>query len=590
MRGIWRALRANPGTAAILSLGLGWALLMHSMGWTQSAFYAQVRAVASGTTQIDRWHWETGDKAWVDGHFYSVKAPGLAGISVPAYLALDAVGAKHLARHAAETAHRSSWDSWHSRHQPPFRSYGFSRARTRRIEAQVATTAPMGWALTLLGAVLPAIGLLFCVRWVAERIEPGYGTAAAITLGIGTVVMTFASEYFAHVASAALGFAAFALLFREREGPSRLALVAAAGLLAGLAVCFEYPLGLLGIVLFGYALARGPRLRRGAAYAAAAVAGAAPALLYNLWSLGSVFRFAYSDAVAVPGRSGHSVLGLNSDGFFGITAPRPGAAVDLLLSGRGLLTLTPVLVMGVVGAVLMHRRGQRAEAWVIFGVAAAFFLYNSAYWQPLGGDTPGPRFLIPVLPFLAVGLAPAFRRFRALTLGLAVASGVMMVAGALTYPLVTADGTAIWAQRLVWSDLEHTLLTPMGVTNPWLALVPVLAALAAAVAFAARATPWAPAGAIGLALLGVLGWAAASIVTPSVAGDPQTPLGGGGATLGLVAFAACAAALTLLRLRYVERRGAAASESPALLEPAPVVSGLGAGSGRRGPYEAEPGA
>ena len=244
-------------------------------------------------------------------------------------------------------------------------------------------------------------------------------------------------------------------------------------------------------------MARGPRLRRGAAYAAAAVAGAAPALLYNLWSLGSVFRFAYSDAVAVLGRSGHAVLGLNSDGFFGITAPRPGAAVDLLLSGRGLLTLTPVLVMGLVGAVLMRRRGQRAEAWVIFAVAAAFFLYNSAYWQPLGGDTPGPRFLIPVLPFLAVGLAPAFRRFRALTLGLAIASGVMMVAGALTYPLVTADGIAIWAQRLVWADLEHTVLTPIGVTNPWLAVVPVLAALAAAVAFAARATPPAPVGAIG---------------------------------------------------------------------------------------------
>ncbi len=400
MRGIWRALRANPGTAAILSLGLAWALSMHSMGWSQSAFYAQTRAMASGTTKIDRWHWETGDKAWVDGHFYSVKAPGLAVTTLPMYLGIDAVGAKELARDAAATAHRSSWDSWRSRHEPPFQSYGFSRVRARQVEAQVANSAPIGWALTLVGAVLPAIGLLFGVRWVAERIEPGYGTAAAITLGIGTVVMTFASEYFAHVASAALGFAAFAVLFREREGPPRLPLVAAAGLLAGLAVCFEYPLGLLGIVLFGYALARGPRLRRGATYAAAAAVGAAPALLYNLWSLGSVFSFAYSDAVAVLGRNGHAVLGLNSDGFFGITAPRPGAVVDLLLSGRGLLTLTPVLVMGLVGAVLMRRRGQRAEAWVIFAVAASFFLYNSAYWQPLGGDTPGPRFLIPVLPFL----------------------------------------------------------------------------------------------------------------------------------------------------------------------------------------------
>ena len=177
---------------------------------------------------------------------------------------------------------------------PPFQSYGFSRDRARHVEAKVANTTAIVWALTLLGAVLPAIGLLFMVRWVAERIEPGYGAAAAITLGIGTIVMTFASEYFDHIASAALGFAAFVLLFSEREGPPRLALVAAAGLLAGLAVCFEYPLGLLGIVLFGYALARAPRLRRGATYAAAAATGAAPALLYNLWSLGSPLRFAYS--------------------------------------------------------------------------------------------------------------------------------------------------------------------------------------------------------------------------------------------------------------------------------------------------------
>jgi hypothetical protein len=560
MRGMWWALRANPGLAAILSLGLAWGFFMHSPGWTQSSVYAQVRALASGTTEIDRWQWETGDKAWVDGHFYSVKAPGLATLTLPAYLGLDAIGAKGLAQNAATMAHRSSWDGWRVHHEAPFESYGFSRARARQVEVKAANTTPIVWALTLLGVVLPAVGLLLTVRWIAERIEPGYGAAAAITLGVGTIVMTFAAEYFDHIASAALGFAAFALLFSEREGSPRLALVAAAGLLAGLAICFEYPLGLLGIVLFGYALARGPRLRRGVAYGAAAVAGAAPALLYNLWSLGSPLRFAYSDAVAVPGRSGHAILGLNSAGFFGITTPRPGAAVDLLLSGRGLLALTPVLVMGLVGAAVMRRSGRRAEAWVIFAVAAVFFLYNSAYWQPLGGGTPGPRFLIPALPFLAVGLAPAFRHFRAMTLALAIASGTMMVAGALTYPLVSGDGIAPWMQRLVWGDLEHTVLTPLGVTDPWLAIIPVLAALSAAMAFAASATPRAPVGAIRPAMLALLAWGLASIVTPSIAGDSEPPLGGGAATLGLVAAAGCASALTLLLVRHLERRAGAASE------------------------------
>jgi len=100
----------------------------------------------------------------------------------------------------------------------------------------VAQNTAMVWVLTLFGAVLPGIALLLLVRWAAERVEPGFGTAAAVTLGLGTIVMTFGSEYFSHIASAALGFGAFALLMREREGPRRIGIVAIAGLLAGLAV------------------------------------------------------------------------------------------------------------------------------------------------------------------------------------------------------------------------------------------------------------------------------------------------------------------------------------------------------------------
>src|SRR5213076_1608856 len=195
---------------------------------------------------------------------------------------------------------------------------------------------------------------LLLVRWAAERIEPGFGTAAAITLGLGTIVMTFAAEFFSHVASATLGFAAFAILFRERQGPPRLLPVAAAGLVAGLAVTFEYPLGLLGVILFVYALARpAPRLPRALTYGAAAVLGAIPALAFNWWALGSPLDFAYSSAVAVQGLSGHAVLGLNDPGFFGIGVPRPSAAVDLLIASRGILTLTPVLAVAVAGAAMM---------------------------------------------------------------------------------------------------------------------------------------------------------------------------------------------------------------------------------------------
>jgi hypothetical protein len=341
---------------------------------------------------------------------------------------------------------------------------------------------------------------------------------------------------------------------REREGPGQIGLVAIAGLVAGLAVCFEYPLAILAAILFFYALARPERVRRAGAFAAAAAVGAAPALLYNLWSLGSPFRFAYSYAVSIPGRSGHEELGLNSGGFFGITVPRPGAAIDLLLSGRGLLTLTPVLVMGLVGAVAMRRRGYRAEATVIGSVAALYFLYNSGYWQPLGGGTPGPRFLIPTLPFLALGLASAYRRFPAVTLGLAIPSALTMLAAALTYPLLGDTGTATWISWLAQGSLEHTLLTAFGVTNAWLAILPVLAALAAAVVFAALATPAVRLGSVAPAMYAVAAWSVVAIAGPTIAGDPITPLDDGSAALVLVAAGLAASLLTLLALRYRELR------------------------------------
>ena len=532
------SVRARPGLAAIACLGIAWGFVMHSMGWAQLAHFAQVRALADGQANIDRWHWQTKDKAWVDGHFYSVKAPGLPLLTLPEYMALDVAGAWSVSREAADSASHAAHPRWappgHS--YPYVMQYGFDPHRAMRVETQVEDEAPMVWALTLLGAVIPAIVLLLLVRWAGDRIQPGYGTAAAVTLGLGTILMTFAAEYFSHVAAAALGFATFAILFREREGPPRLLPVAAAGLVAGLAVTFEYPLGLLGIILFVYALSRpAPRLPRALTYGAAAVIGAAPALAFNWWALGSPLDFAYSSAVAIQGLSGHAVLGLNDPGFFCIAVPRPSAALDL-------------------GAVLMRHTERRAEANVVLAVAAVFFVYNSGYWLPFGGGTPGPRFLIPAMPFLALGWAVSYKRLPALTLAMAVPSFLLMLVGSMTFPLIGQNGTSTWAGELGNGILEQTLLTVVGVGNSWLATAPVVAALATAIVLAARATPRARLSDARLAAGALAAWVLIFVFGPTIAGDPVTPLHDGTAALTLAAGAALSSAATIAVLRYRERR------------------------------------
>jgi hypothetical protein len=542
----------RPGVLAIVAIGIAWGAIMHQMGWAQLAHFAEVRALADARKDIDPWHWETGDVAYIDGHYYSVKSPGLAALSAPPYLALEGVGALDVAREAALNARSAGSPRWAPNPEPPWAQYGYSRDRARVIEARIESNTSVVWALTLLVAVVPSVLLLVGVRWVAEGLVPGYGTAAAVTLGLGTILAVFAAEFFSHAISAALAFAAFCVLWREREGRPRLMLVGAAGLLAGLAVTFEVQVGLVGVVLFGYALARGERVRRGAAYAAGAFAGAAPHLIFNWWMLGSPLRFAYGDAVAETGVSGHDEIGLNDDGFFGITLPRLDGFGEVLIGGRGMLALTPVIVMAVVGIVLMYQRGRRTEALTIGGIAAAYLLYNAAYWQPLGGGAPGPRFMLPTLPFLALGLAYAYRAYPATTVALAVPSVVSMLVATITYPLVGYEGPAEWIDRFASSELEHTVLTVLGAQSNWVAVVPVVLAVGAALALAARATPWPHSAGhdVRLALGALAAWAVLFAVGPTITNDPVTPLDGGETAFWVPGVALPLALAALAGLRY----------------------------------------
>jgi hypothetical protein len=554
----------------VVTLGVAWGLVMHTMGWAQLAHFAQVRAFSEGQAQVDQWHWETNDKAWVDGHFYSVKSPGMAALTTPVYKLIEGVGGEKLSRAAITNEKRTANPKWHPTSVVPLENYGFDVERGLRVQQRVEDETPIVWALTLIAAVIPAVLMLLGVRWAADRFEPGYGTAAAITLGLATIVMTFAAEFFSHVISAALAFGAFLVLMREREGPPSRRAVLAAGLLAGLAVTFEFQTGLVGIVLGVYAISRRTDwIHRGIAYSAGAVAGAIPMLAFNTWAFGNPLKLAYSDAVAYPGMSGHDVLGLNSDGFFGITAPKLDSAIGLLLAGRGLLVLTPIVVMCIVGVLLMRRTDRRAEANVILAIAAVYFIYNSGYWLPFGGGTSGPRFLIPALPFIALGLAPAYRRFPALTLGLAIPSALFMVVGSLTFPLLGKQGVGTWADWLIEGNVEHTVLTAFGVTNAWLALAPFFAALATAIVLAFRATPHVSLRDIRIAVPAVIAWGCVSAIGPAIAKDDISTFNRGNSSVLWLVAAGVLLSLGTLAVIWIRER-AQSGDRPAVAVPAPA--------------------
>jgi hypothetical protein len=394
---------------AILSLVLAYGSVAQGSGVNQLAHFSLVRALSHGTAEVDPYHWQTKDLSWYHGHYYSTKAPGLAFLTVGPYFVLDRSGALS----------------------------GLSRA------TGATKTAVALWVLGFIGAVLPTGVLLLLLRQAGDTLEPGFGTVAAVTAGLCTLVFPFATLYFDHALSATLGFSAFAVLWRAGD---RLRLVALSGLLAGLAVASEYPLVLVAAALGLYAISEGARLRRAVVYAAGVALGFLPLLLYDWWAFGSPLHLSYADAIVRPGVTGHDVLGANVQGLFGVSTPHRGVAAELLFGYTGLVTLTPVVVAGGIGLLLLWRKGWRREAVLAVAVVAAFVVYNSGYATPFGGGTPGPRFLIPMLPFLSLGFVAAYRGWPWETLALAVPSGLIMLGVTATNPVEATNWR--WVDRV----------------------------------------------------------------------------------------------------------------------------------------------
>ncbi len=475
--------RKRLALAAILLVGLSYATLIQSFSWNQTSHYDLIRSLNVERTTIDQYQQNTGDKAYYKGHYYSARAPGLALMALPFYDTLNLVGA----------------ESWTNAHVAPPNHPGDE----------------MIYLIGLWANVLPGLLLLLLVWRVADRFEPGYGAAAAIALGLGTMVLPLSTLLFSHVFTAFLGFGAFALMLREREGPPSAILLGLAGLAMGYAVTSEYPLFFVAAVLGLYLLSRRDALtapliaRRAGAYIAGGVVGIMPLGLYNHYAFNSWTHLAYS---SIPRQQ---------KGFFGISLPSLKVLATLLLDSRGLLTISPILVLGAMGTVLLYKRGKRAEALTIGGICLCYIGYNSGYYLPFGGGFMGPRFLTTMLPFLAFPVALALKRWPGPTVALAGVSIATTVIATITHPLVGYENeTVVWMRYLGEGFFQPTIASAYGLGRGWGGIWPFLLAAGGGVVLAAWATPRLRLSnaTLGYGLLALAGWCLFAALGPTVLG------------------------------------------------------------------------
>jgi hypothetical protein len=381
------------------------------------------------------------DQAIHDGHIYSDKAPYQSLLATPFYLAYRLIGG----------------DAFTTSPDDDQRGGAFHWGR---------------WWVGLWSATVPAIVLCLVLRQLIAQVRPEVATRGALALSIGTMLLPFASALFGHVMAAM--FLAGSWLLTRGPSPSTRAMVGA-GLLMGASVGAEFTAVIPGVVIvLAVVLANGIRPTTWLALGGAI--GTLPLLVYNWATFDNPFKTAYQGNLA-------NFHGSGAFGVYNLVGPQVDELRKAMIGDRGLLTLTPICALAVAGAVIaiVQHPSIRRDAVVGLVILGTMWLMSAGI-DGYGGASPGPRYLIPAVPFLAIPLAEAWSRLPKLCTAAALVGAVPMIAATMTAPLVDTDFTQslrYWLDRVGGGDVSRSV--PGELLGDWALYAIVTAGLACGV-------------------------------------------------------------------------------------------------------------
>lgn len=359
-----------------------------------------VAVVEDGTFQIDKYVANTVDYAKVGDHYYSDKAPGTAFAGIPFYAGLKIILDRPFMDGLTERLANSAAFQSTLRED----GSGVSKQKVRFAIAQVV--------LTFIVSALPSalLGLLM-YRLLgkfnsAASHRPSIWQRLAVVLSYGllTPAFAYAGAFYGHQLSTMLLFSAFYLVFTRQTQLSTGTLIGL-GLLLGYSVITEYPTVLMAGILYLYTLYMLFRFGDWRRIAWVTLAGglvAAGWMVYNTLIFGGPLTLGYS----------HSELWQDQHhtGFMSLTLPHWDAIWGITFGlFRGLFVLSPLMLLTLPGFILWWRSGHhRVEFWVAASSMLTIFLFNSSSSMWWGGFAIGPRYLLPMLPFMALALIFVF--------------------------------------------------------------------------------------------------------------------------------------------------------------------------------------
>jgi len=390
-------------------------------GWNQNARISLTRAIIHHASfKIDYYREDanemdfvnTGDWAFYRGHYYSNKSPGLSFLAVPFFALAE---------------------------------YCLHAVIPRDPERQVLFSAYVSTVCTT--AFLSALLALLIFHVFHHFFQLSIRDAFVLTLfyGFGTIAFSYSTTFYCHQPAAFCSFLSFVLIMHVRQGTvhNKRLQVLLAGFCAASAVLFEPSAVLLLVAVFTYLVwCKGTRK-----YFTLFLLGCVPPGIvqcaYNSICFGHPLASSYSYANDV-------VMWKVEGRLFGV--PGPKRLLQLLFSPyRGLFVSSPILLMSFIGMVFSFKAKRwRAEAMLCSGAALLFILFIASFYAWHGGSAIGPRYLLPVVPFIFLLTVFSFRNYPKTVTVLGVLSLLVNVS-------VTLVGNEI--PRTVGNPLRDVILS-----------------------------------------------------------------------------------------------------------------------------------
>jgi dolichyl-phosphate-mannose-protein mannosyltransferase len=218
----------------------------------------------------------------------------------------------------------------------------------------------------------------------------------AFAYAFSTISWPFATYFFESDVSAMLDVLAVYLAIRmARSGSSRLVEAIPCGAALGAALTVDYVNGILVPVVSVFLLYS---FRKGLAGFAKGFAG-----LLVMSALGVLFIALYDQAAfGDPLLTTEQAYQHTSSLFGSFSYPLlSGLYLDLFSPLRGVFLYCPILILGAAGFYFIPKNLEREREGILLAACFVAFLLPYAMWyDAVGGEAFGQRFLIPVIPFL----------------------------------------------------------------------------------------------------------------------------------------------------------------------------------------------